>query len=185
MNTKGFKMLFSIIISMLLFLILLAIFLRIPICKGQIFSSARPWVLVFWPPSDLFEPLLVKDIDLLNSKQEQEYKFKIKYIGPYSISVLFGQFDEELYNKTYELNLKLKFDFCDEKGQCLITKYSDSSYSPFYGKIGNGLDLSLFEVPKEIPNGKIVKLKIKVIQIDKKIGKYGSSMICIQKSSEK
>ena len=138
----------SIIIIIFVFLVLV-ILLRIPISKGKILRPARLWVQLFCPPKDLFELVLNEEMDITKIGNVQTFKFKNKYIGPYTGGILLEKFSDELYRKKYRLKLQIKLDFYNDN-TLLILKETTNDYSPFYGKRGNGLILFEFKSPENI-----------------------------------
>ena len=75
-------------------------------------------------------------MDITKIGNVQTFKFKNKYIGPYTGGILLEKFSDELYRKKYRLKLQIKLDFYNDN-TLLILKETTNDYSPFYGKRGN------------------------------------------------
>lgn len=180
------KQVFIIItpIIVIVFIILIAVtLLRIPISKGKFLKQARLLVQLFCPPKDLFDLVVDKEIDVTNLNNPQSFKFKIKYIGPYTGGILLEKFSDDLYRKKYELQLRIKLDFYNDN-KLLISKET-SNYSPFYGRRGDGLMLFEFKSPEDIPIDAEIICKSTILATDEYLSQqYGSMRLYIQKESE-
>ncbi len=181
------KQVFVIItpIIVIVFIILIAVtLLRIPISKGKILKQARLLVQLFCPPKDLFDLVVDKEIDVINLNNPRSFKFKIKYIGPYTGGILLEKFSDDLYREKYELQLRIKLDFYNDN-KLLISKETSNNYSPFYGRRGDGLMLFEFKSPEDIPIDTEITCKSTILATDEYLSQqYGSMRLYIQKESE-
>lgn len=181
------KQIFVIVISTIaIIFILLALiaFLRVPISKGKILKPARLWVQLFWPPKDLFDSVVNKEINITNTAEPQSFKFTVKYVGPYTVGVLLNNFSDDLYRKKYDLKLRVRLDFY-KNDALLISKETSSDYTPFYGKRGNGLMLTEFESTEDVPIDTEITGKLIVLSPDESLSnQYGPLRLYIQKRSE-
>ncbi|OHB53188.1 MAG: hypothetical protein A2Y12_06800 [Planctomycetes bacterium GWF2_42_9] len=127
--------------------------LRVPICKGSIFPFIRPHVELFCPPLDLYKGLIDEIVDF---SDEYTYIFKIKYIGPYELDMVFDHID----NLNENCNVKAQIDFY-LKDTLMLSRYimieGNKESSECY-----------FIVPKDLPIDKEITCKIKILSAEGK-----------------
>ena len=177
---------FSIIVTVLLLppllLLLLGILsalLRVPVCKGQLFGFTRPFVVLFFPPSDLFEPILVDEIDLLALDKMQEFDFEAKYTGSYAVYIKFDKITSHSFYETIDkTKVQIILDFYDADNLLVLSRKSQRP-SAKTGKPGL-VRFSDFAVPDNICRGEIIRLKARIIQADESLKQYGGYHIVIR-----
>jgi len=95
---------------LIIFLLMVISVLRAQICSGKMFPFARQYVEMFFPPADLYCPVLDEKINIAAIGQHYTFKFKLKYIGHYVVYISPYRPDEELYGK-YDSKLRLTVNF--------------------------------------------------------------------------
>jgi len=138
-----------------------------------------------FPPSDLYDTVVKREIDIVEKGYKDSFIFKLKYSGLYSIGVLFDKFpviyDKKSYNK---LSLRLRIEFFDQD-KLIFSKKTGKPILSFASKDGNGLWLARFYSSDKIPLGRNIKCKIEVLTSDFFFEQYGISRFFIKKASEK
>jgi len=146
------------------------------------------WRFIF-PPKDLFDLVVKKEIDVTTTKTVEIGMFKLKYDGPYAVGVMLDGFSSDDYftkpQNKYDLKLKIRIDVY-EGGQLRCSRLTTSEYTPFLGRRGNGFWLTDFYAPADVPIRKDLTCKITVLSPDEVLSeKFGPVSVYIQKASEK
>lgn len=172
-----------LILNMIIFGVLSLYLLREPICKGQILSSWNTVVALFFPPEDLYAPVLLEPVDLWET-DTQEFKFTLTYFGDYSLCLIFDSNSNDHLSFNSD-DVKFNLDFYDSEGNILFSAKSVRTTSSFLSKYGHGLfisDFSALSTPKPIPLDQTIILKLSV-ENNKIKSKHYKTKIMIQKNS--
>ena len=141
---------------------------------------------VLFPPADLYDLIVEKDIDIAQTGYKDILYFQIKYPGLYSIGVLFDKFPVKFNKASYgDLKLRLNLDFFDQD-QLVFSKETKEPILHFASKDGRGFWLARFYSPDTIPIGNKIKCKVEVLNSDILfMQQYGNARLFIKKVSEK
>lgn len=186
MRNKRKKMVIIVALLVLVVMFVVAILghLRYPILKGKLASSMRPWVELFWPPSDLYVPLLLEEIDVATEGSIYTFPFELKYIGLYTGGILLKNFSSEFYWKKRDLALRMRFEFSSDHGDTIVRE-SSVDYMPFRSRIGNGLSLIEFAAPEDLPIESKIKCTVIVLASDSSlVQEFGPLKLYITRRSK-
>jgi hypothetical protein len=139
-----------------------------------------------FPPSDLYDMVLKKEIDIAEKGYKDSFSFKLKYSGLYSIGVIFDRFPVIFDRKSHgDLSLRLKIDFF-YKDKLTFSQKTGEPILYFASKDGHGLWLARFYSSDTIPLGESINCKIEVLTSDVFfVEQYGIAELFIKKVSEK
>lgn len=143
----------------------------------------------FFPPKDLFDLVINKDIDVTTTGEVASVIFRLKYDGPYNAGVYLAKLPNNGLPRDgthkYDFKLRVRMDVF-QGDQLLFSESSTSDYYSFMGLRGNGLCLLSFNVPEDVPLKKELTCKVTVLVPDKASNKhFGPVSFYIQKASEK
>lgn len=140
---------------------------------------------LLFPPSDLFEPLSKKKIDINNKGAVTELMFINKYRGNHVIGITVEKQPPEHYHN-YNTTLEAEITI-SQNGEELITKHitKPGAYWGGYNGVG-GFELMHYKSPEELPLSIPLTFVIKVTELDMGFVKtFGMPEIYIAKSSDK
>jgi len=169
---------------LIIFLLMANSVLRVQICRGKILKSYRPLVQIFFPPSDLYHPVLDEKINIAATDQSYTFKFKLKYIGPYYVCIAMYGLDDELHGTEYDLKLKIKINFYKDKDLLLAVSPTDN-YDKSWGLgRGKGAIECEFVSPEQIPIDTNITCEVIVLTADPNLAGHCKPSILISRQSE-
>ena len=178
-NTLRVYMLLSICFLAMPFVLLLL--LRGPICSGKVFSSARQYVEMFFPPADLYHPVLDEKINIAAIDRPYTFKFKLKYIGRYSVDIALYGPDDQLYGTEYDyLKLRIKINLYKNKVLLLSVPPTDKYDKTWISGRGKGVTVGQFVSPEEVPIDTDITCEVVVLATDTYLAREPSILISRQ-----
>ncbi len=141
------------------------------------------------PPSDLYDPLYVKEIDLTKPGTVYECEFINKYKGNHTIGIAVER-PPDLEKSSKEWNSEIKIEVYAEYDQkpLLLSQLVRKPYYPYlWGHIGKGgFALVGYRSPDALPLHKRLKCRFTVNKLDKAFmnHEYGKTMLYVSKASD-
>ncbi len=149
----------------------------------KILFAFAPLYHFFFPPDDLYHPILLLDLDKQTAPTEMKSTFSVKYIGAYS----FGVYTKELPRLADEpcdgkVNISVVIR---DRDQVLFTS-SGVMASPFWEVAGkSGLELGRFYAPSDVPTGEELVCIVSVQSVDQAFYElYGPLRFYVSKASD-
>ncbi len=136
---------------------------------------------LFFPATDLYEPLAVSEIDFAKEGQSYQIDFDNKYPGLHMLAIRVSNPPQilEEYEGSFILRLLLSKD-----GKNILSESIEGPGSPFWSD-RSGFVIKHYRVPEELPLGEPLKAEITVIRADQGFeAKYGTSEIVVKKLSD-
>lgn len=168
-------------------LILTMVVLNEAILRHQFPAWSKSIVQMFFPPNDLYKPLLVEELIVSPGSLKKNTTYRIKYMGSYSVSLLFSNFGPENYSKfadknnNFQLSAKIQ---CSVENNTIYTK-SLNNGTPFLGKDSGGITLTTYTVPTDLPLDKSINCEFSIDNIDEEfITKHTPVKLSIAKMSD-
>ena len=145
----------------------LLLLLRGPICSGKMFPSARQYVEMFFPPADLYRPVLDEKINNADIERPYTFKFKLKYVGRYSVDIALYGLDDRLYGTEYDhLKLRIKINLYKNKVLLLSVSPTDKYDKTWVSGRGKGVTVGQFVSPEEVPIDTDITCEVVVLTTD-------------------
>ena len=178
MNNVGRYLLYGFIA---VFIALIAI--QRPIMQGRILPALRPIMMFFFPPGDLYDPVLKAPLDVASTGLVVEAVFTNRYAGVHSFGVMAEKFDRNVGSLPHQFALDVRFFDGAEEIASITTQ--DSKFM-FWTPQGNGVALFVFSIPEHVPNRKPVRCTVKVLAADPVFQqRHGPLSIYVQKDSHR
>jgi hypothetical protein len=156
---------------------------RQPILEGRFLEAARPLYMLVAPPADLYTPLVISPAVLDVSPASYRFSFEHKYAGSHKLGISVEK-QVPMPVDTYDWGARYRVVFSVE-GKTLKTEIVGASPSPWWRQNESGFSLLSFEVPRDLPRGKLIACEILVLEPGQGFhSKYGSSSFYIRKSGE-
>ncbi len=143
------------------FMIIGGALIQMPVMEGKYLNWLRPLYILFYPPEDLYEPLVKIELDALGTEKLIHYNIIHRYVGSYSIG-LYVDNDVDVNNQKLNLGSQFEWNCSSDAGQVIAEKLGTNA-SPFIGLRGNGYRLALYGVPNDLPQGESVACELKVL----------------------
>jgi hypothetical protein len=159
--------------------------LRITICKGKIMKSARQYVEMFFPPADLYRPVLDEKINIVAIGQPYAVKFKLKYIGHYAVDIALNRSDNKLYGTEYDLKMRIKINIYKDKVLLFSVSPTDKYNKLWVSSRGEGVTVCQFVSPEQIPIDTNITCEVIILAADPYLASYCKEpSIVIHRQSE-
>lgn len=187
--TKTILIVTSMIIIGLILIASLIAFFSQPICEGRYLGFLRPYAQFFNPPEDLFTVVLDEKLDISPTAGEQTFAFKLKYVGKYSIGLVFRDIiqnpQHDLYEREYDLEMELRLDFFENE-KLLASKTPTDNYDSSWGfGRGKGNIECELDCPDELTQGTGIICKVTIIAADEYLASQSKDVrLVVQKISE-
>jgi hypothetical protein len=139
------------------------------------------------PPADLDELLVSVPLDIAAKGSTAEAHFTNKYAGRYDVGVLLSGYNSYWMDKPRHglasLKLKLHVEFFSRQS-LLLVRGVDADAGPFCSPhTGNGLWLSSYECPDDLPLDEEITCHVTVVEPDRELSvRFGSAIFFMQKS---
>jgi len=142
------------------------------------------------PPSDLYDPLCIKEIDLSKSGIVYECEFTNKYKGNHTIGIAVeNPPDPEKSSKEWSSEIKIEVYGEYDQGPLLLSQLVRKPYYIYFGGhiSKGGFALIGYRSPDVLPLYRKLKCRFIVNKLDKAFmnGEYGKTMLCVSKASDK
>jgi hypothetical protein len=137
------------------------------------------------PPSDLYDALCLKEIDLSKSGSVYECDFANKYKGSHTIGIITEPALD--ITKNPDWTIKVKVEVYDGASVILSKVVSEPYYLFLGGHFSKGgFALIGYEAPDTLPLHKQLKCKLEIIMGDKVFkNKYSKASMYVAKASDK
>lgn len=139
------------------------------ICIPVLIYLVRPYsniLLIFFPPSDLYKPLIIEPITLKNKKILFQLPIKHDYVGSYLVGVYVENIPAS-FSIPIKTNAALNLKIISDDKIIFEKKYTDWSLvmgAP--GKVESGVILDSYQVPEHIPMKLNLKAQLSVVSPD-------------------
>jgi len=165
---KYILIIIGLLVILFISFFLLAFLLRVPLCRGKIpIESMREYAMFLFPPKDIYENRLEKRIDVTSTGKVQDFKFSIRYIGPYDVSIIFDELPDDFWekHKNHSLKLSIRIDFYKDE-QLLISKIAPDDPIEKKHALWRGYIHCVFNSPEEIPTDMDIICKVTILSAD-------------------
>jgi hypothetical protein len=156
---------------------------RMPVLRGKLLPSLRPFVAAFAKPSDYFAPLQKSNLDLSREGSRTTMKVRHRYAGRHTVEISVSKPVPNgvvSYGAGFELLLEFLID-----GRTTVSR-NLQSVSPWWSYSENGFTLAMYSVPDDAPVGKEIELALTVKKADPDFEpRYGAITLFTRKASEK
>ncbi len=143
------------------------------------------FLLTMIPPADLYDSIVVMDVDLVKGKSYSDLELTHKYKGTYAFGILIEKIPE--YGTPVESDATLHFELRNNSKSLFSTttsKWSSRFGGP--GKTEAGIILGSYKVPDDISIGDTVTAKISLVKNDDKFEEYyGKQTFFIRRLGDK
>jgi len=146
----------------------------------HMFSALRSLLELAWPPKDLYEPLVLAPFEGDTTDLTIIESFAHKYQGPHSFGVRVER-PIPILVKSYDWGGRYQLTLTSRSGSKFIQECG-AAPSPWWSGSTNGFSLFLYSVPKDLPLGEKVELKVRVLEPGTRISSiYGKASLYIQR----
>jgi len=183
MIKKGLYIITGLILSIVLFFISLYIFNE-PILKKSNLGPLKTLTTVFFPPNDLYRPLVSTPIESLEISNATILNFKNKYSGRHGVAISIGK-DEKMFDFTeIAPELTLKLDFYSEEGDLLLSRAEKNGWS-YLGAKDIGYVFMTYDAPSGLPLGLALRCEVTVLNVNSELNNNSSKLnLIIKKISD-
>jgi len=148
---------------------LIILYLSLTLFGGAILRSGFPepvdyLVKSFFPPKDLYRPLVKMVVDFKLGEFALRENFIHKYPGRYEFGLILEDTPNDFYfNKDlHSLSSEMKVVF-SVNGKKIKSYMLSGVFDPFLGKEGNGLILGVYNCPTDLPIDNLVTVEITIV----------------------
>ena len=134
------------------------------IVRGNFNDTLKIIVISFFPPKDLYTPLVNEKLDISQKNFSIQKKIKHKYPGRYRIGVLLDNLPIDLlfHKEKYNFNAIVEINF-SVNGKQIKSYFLKSDYLPILTKEKSGLFFYCYSCPKDLPLDKLVTITAQVV----------------------
>lgn len=158
------------------------VLLRTPVLEGHAFVFLRPYYVLFFPPNDLYEPLVRFPFDASDESKTHSFSFTHRYVGAYSAGLFVEKDFDYFERQEWPTRLGLH---CTSTTSSLNKQNLGADPSPFLGLRGNGFSLVWYQVPNDLPQGAETTCQLKVLEGGSELTKrFGRTEFYVHKQSD-
>lgn len=147
-----------------------------------VWFTATPIGYLLFPPSDLYTPLVLKELNLSRKGAVIEEEFINKYKGSYDL----GIYVNNRLESDAKLNCQLNITISNNSGVVLENILEEQVFIFWGWEQGKGgVALLIYEAPRDLPLNENLMIRVEVLEPDLEFSKkYGPSSFFVRKMSD-